>query len=72
MSAIADAQEQLNHGWRSLQRHWQATCGRWKDSQQRQFERRFWQEFERTVPATLKGIEQLAKVIAQAQRELGE
>jgi len=35
-----------------------------------QFEREFWQPLESQVPATLKEVERLAQVIAQARRSV--
>jgi len=68
MSSLNTTHEQIRNGWRVLQRQWQASCALWDDPVRRQFEREFWQDFEQVVPATLKEMERLVQVIAQARR----
>lgn len=70
MNGLNIAQERLGNGWRILQHQWQASCALWDDPVRRQFERGFWQDFERVVPATMNEMQKLAEVIAQAQRNV--
>jgi len=53
-----------------LRQQWQATCALWQDPVAHHFERRFWQEWEQTVPATLAAMERLAQILEQARREV--
>jgi len=68
MSSLNTAHERIRNGWRVLQRQWQASGTLWNDPVQRRFEREFWQDFERVVPATMNEMQKLAEVIAQARR----
>ena len=68
MSSLNTTREQLYAAWQALQHQWQASCALWDDSVRRRFEREFWQDFERVVPATMNEMQKLAEVIAQARR----
>lgn len=70
MNSLSQARSHLQGEWRRLQQQWQATCELWDDPVQRQFEREFWQEYERVLLPTLNEMDRLAEVIAQARREV--
>lgn len=70
MSSPNNARERLHNGWQLLQRQWQSTCASWNDPVSQRFEREFWQDFERTVPAMMDEMQKLAEVIAQARRSV--
>ncbi|MEW6230987.1 MAG: hypothetical protein AB1566_01585 [Chloroflexota bacterium] len=70
MSALNTTQEQLHAAWQALQHQWRASCALWDDPVSRRFEREFWQDFERVVPATMNEMQKLAQVIAQARRNV--
>jgi len=53
LGSILAAREQSENAWRRLEQ---------------QFEREFWQEYEHTVPAALKQMQELAETLAQARR----
>jgi|Deesub1362B_J571_1020462.scaffolds.fasta_scaffold74138_2 hypothetical protein len=70
MSTLNDAYERIHSSWQALRGQWRTTCDLWNDPVRRRFEREFWQEFERTVPAAMEQMRRLAEVIAQARREV--
>jgi len=67
---LNEARERLHNCWQTLQRQWSTACEFWDDPVQWRFEREFWQDFERIVPATMEQMKRLTKVIAQARREI--
>lgn len=67
MNSLKATYDQFQNTWKSLQRQWQAICDLWDDPMRRQFEKEFWQPLETRMPATLKEMERLAQVIAQAR-----
>ncbi len=68
MSSLLQGRDHLDNSWKALRLQWQAALTLWDDPVSRHFEREYWQEFERVVPATLDEMQKLAQVIAQAQR----
>ena len=70
MAGVQQAQQRLQAHWHALRQQWQATCALWQDPVAHHFERRFWQEWEQTVPATLAAMERLAQILEQARREV--
>lgn len=62
--------DKISNEWRILENQWNSTCQRWNDSMRQRFEREFWQEFERLVPAYLKKLEETDYLISKAYREL--
>jgi len=70
MSTLNDARERTHSGWQALQGKWHTTCELWDDPARRRFEREFWQEFERIVPAAIEQMRRLAELFAQARREV--
>jgi len=70
MSNLNTTRVELQEAWQLLRQRWQGTTVLWNDPMRWQFEREFWQPLEDQVPVTLREMEQLAKVIAQAQRSV--
>jgi hypothetical protein len=70
MSSLANAKKKLDGSWQALRRQWQASRGLWNDPVSHRFERDFWQEFERIVPATLIQLESVILVISEARRNV--
>jgi len=68
MASLLSAHDHLDQGWQSLQRQWQASREQWNDPVSQRFEREYWQEHERLLPATMQEMQKLAEVIAQARR----
>ena len=62
--------EKISNEWRILENQWNSTCQHWNDSMRQHFEREFWQEFERLVPAYLRKLEETGQFISKAYREL--
>ena len=62
--------EKISNEWRILENQWKSTCHLWNDSMSQRFEREFWQEFERLVPAYLKKLEETDYLVSKAYREL--
>jgi hypothetical protein len=70
MSTLNHARESIHSGWQALQGQWRTSCELWDDPVHWRFEREFWREFDRTIPATMEQMRRLADVIAQARREV--
>ncbi len=62
--------EALGDAWQRLGQSWQESASVWDDSVRRQFEAEFMAPLEAEVPATVKAMERLGEVIAQAQRKV--
>jgi hypothetical protein len=70
MSNLHTNRAKLQEPWQRLRQRWQGTTALWNDPMRWQFEQEFWQPLEVQVPATLKEMERLAGVIAQARRSV--
>lgn len=70
MSGLNSARERIRNEWQVLKRQWQTSCDLWRDAVRQRFQREVWQDFERTVPATLEEMKRLSEVIAKARREV--
>lgn len=70
MSDLISARARLENEWHLLKDQWQATSAQWNDVVRHRFERDFMQEYEPVIRSALKGMDRLAAVIAQAQREV--
>lgn len=70
MNSVQQAQQRLQSHWQLLRQQWQATVLLWLDPVRYHFERRFWQEWEKTVPAALAAMERLGQVLEQARRNV--
>jgi hypothetical protein len=58
----------MQQAWNVLRQQWQTVTPLWQDQVRRQFEQRFWQPLESQMPALLQEMDNLARVIEQAQR----
>jgi hypothetical protein len=70
MSNLNTTRAKLHEAWQRLRQRWQGTTALWNDPMRWQFEQEFWQSLENQVPITLKEMERLAEVIAQARRSV--
>ena len=70
MNRIVSASEQMREALSSLQHHWEKSCSAWNDSNQRSFGRDYMEVYPRTVHPFLKKLDQYAKMIDQARREV--
>jgi len=62
--------EHLEHAWRALGRQWDRTGEQWQDVVHDRFQREFWAEYERVVPAALGELSRLEEMLARVQREM--
>jgi hypothetical protein len=60
----------LDESWKRLRVQWVTASELWKDVQRRHFEREFWSEFTRVVPATRDALMELGNTVAAAQRSV--
>lgn len=70
MGSLNIAREQLAQSWSALQRQWHTTEAQWLDRVQHRFRREFWAEYEQTVPAALKELDSLDRIIERIRREM--
>ncbi len=70
MGNLSVTRAELQGSWQRLCQRWQGTIALWNDPMRWQFEREFWQLLEDQMLLTLKEMEQLAQVIAQATRSV--
>lgn len=70
MSNLSNARARLENEWTLLRRHWEMTAALWNDPVRYRFEREFWQDYEPALHAALKEMDELARVIDQARREV--
>ena len=70
MAKLEAASEQLDAAWQRLERRWQDSKAVWNDRVRWHFEEEFWLPLAEQVPATQREMERLAKLIAQAQRNV--
>jgi len=68
MNNLNTTRDELQEAWQRVRQRWQGTTALWNDPMRWQFEREFWQPLEDHAPATLKEMERLVQVIAQARR----
>ena len=59
----------LNRALKSMRQLWGETKLDWNDAVSQDFEENHWGPLERQTVATLRAIDRLAPVIAQAERE---
>jgi len=70
MGNLSTTGAELQEAWQRLCLRWQETISLWNDPVRWQFEREYWQPLEGQMPATLKEMERLAQVVAQARRSV--
>lgn len=69
--AILDApMDQLSTAIKALQSKWQSTTPLWNDPVSQSFEKNYLALFDTQTQATLKEMQKLAQVIAEAQRRV--
>ena len=59
----------LNRALKSMRQLWEETKLDWHDTVSQDFEENHWTPLERQAVATLRAIDRLAPVLAQAERE---
>ncbi len=70
MSQLIRAREQILGEWQRLKQQWQATSSQWGDAARFRFEREFWQEYEPTINAYIKQLDNLNSIIDKARQEV--
>ena len=70
MAALDSPIDQLSTAWKTLSMRWDATQSLWHDSVSQRFERNYLALFEQQTQSTLKEMQRLAQVIAEAQRRV--
>ncbi|MDW7652363.1 MAG: hypothetical protein SCK29_12930 [Bacillota bacterium] len=61
----------LKKEWLFLRGVWQATREHWQDEVAERFEQQFWNRWDREVPGTLVGMQELEEVLRQIKNERG-
>jgi hypothetical protein len=62
----------LEHARKNLRVHWDATKDDWSDQVRQNFEEKHLAPMETRVQATIRGMDQLAMVLSQMFRDLGD
>ena len=70
MSRLAATRDDLRADWARLQGLWQASREHWRDEVANTFERGRWQEWEETVPAYLRALEELDALATRVLRDI--
>ena len=70
MSDINSLATELNTALKSLHLHWQTTTNLWNDSVSQSFESKFVSPIERDTQTVIKEMNQLAKLISDARRQI--
>ncbi len=70
MSSLGQSIEALNVAWQVMQQRWKYTRSVWNDSVARDFEREFYAPLASQITPTQRKLDQLAEVVAQAQRRV--
>jgi len=70
MATLDSSIEQLGTAWKVLHSHWSDTQPLWNDPVSQRFEKHYLALFEAQTQATLKELQGLAQVIAEAQRRV--
>jgi hypothetical protein len=70
MSELNSELEQIRNEWHILEYQWKDTCQYWHDIVQQRFDREFWQEYAKLLPAYTRKLEETSALIAKANREL--
>ncbi len=69
MSEILDARQELIAEWNTLLRTWEDTRSHWRDPIGDKFEREHLAQWEETIPAFIKFLEELDTVVAEVQED---
>lgn len=67
---MKEALDQVQSHWRILQDRWRGTADGWNDRVRHQFEREFWEEYERVVPSTLNSIARLEEALKSVRHHV--
>lgn len=70
MPYLHSSSEQLTKAWKSLLMQWNNAKAAWDDIVQRTFEKNYWTPLEHSTKTTQQDMDQLAKVMAEAQRQI--
>ncbi|OIO97494.1 MAG: hypothetical protein AUK03_02435 [Anaerolineae bacterium CG2_30_64_16] len=70
MSSLNNTSVELHDAWQRLGQRWEDAKSLWNDPVRWNFEKEHWAPLEGQVQATQREMEQLAQVIAQAQRSV--
>jgi len=62
--------EHLSTTWKTLSMRWNITQSLWQDAVSQRFEKNYLVSFENQTQSTLKEMQRLAQVIAEAQRRV--
>lgn len=61
---------QMASAWTQLQQQWTETRNEWNDSRQAQFEREFWNEWERIMPAALSAFREFETLLENVEQNV--
>ncbi len=70
MASLETVSESIQQAWALLLHQWQTTASLWRDAAQLRFQKSYMEEYEPTISAALRELEQLDRVIAQARRSV--
>ncbi len=70
MASLKVAVDQMDSTLKTFRQNWENTRLVWNDPVQQHFEKDYWQPLETQAQATLREMERLAQVIAQARRNV--
>jgi uncharacterized protein YukE len=70
MSRLAATRDDLRADWGRLQARWDAARQHWRDEVADTFERGRWQDWEETVPAYLRALQELDQLANRVSREI--
>ena len=70
MYQLTSELERIENECRILQSQWKSTSQVWNDSIKQQFEKEFWCEIEKLIPAYMRKLEETENLISRAYREL--
>jgi hypothetical protein len=62
--------EQVKNDWRIVQMQWNETSSAWNDSTRVQFEKQYWQEISRLMPAYIKKLWETSEMIIRNARDI--
>lgn len=63
MSLLRDTADELQAEWLLLRERWESAKEHWRDGVRERFEREFWEEYERVLPAAIAEIRRLDEQI---------
>jgi len=69
---LAAGTAKLEHALKTLRVHWDATKDDWSDQVRQNFEEKHLEPLETRVRSTIRGMDQLAAVLSQMIRDVGD